>query len=125
MRQKLFSWLSKTVVKHNVAVLIICALITLVMIGAAGRIKMKTQFSDMMPAGIPQIDAFEQIVEDYESISTIMIAVESKNANTDLMKKAGEEIVSSLNDLVRIKPQKDQKLSLGQRIAVLKGEFPV
>jgi predicted RND superfamily exporter protein len=125
MRQKLFLWLSKTVVKHNVAVLIICAIITIAMMGAAGRIKMKTQFSDMMPEGIPQIEEFEQIVEDYESISTIMIAVESDAANTDVMKQAAEEIVSSLKDIVKIKPAKDQKLSIGQRIAVLTGDFPV
>ena len=38
---------------------------------------MKTQFADMMPQGIPQVEEFKQIVEDYASTSTIMIIVES------------------------------------------------
>ncbi|MBF0430071.1 MAG: MMPL family transporter [Fibrobacteria bacterium] len=125
MRSKIYKWLAYVITKRNKTVLTVCALFTIAMIVASGRLTMKTSYSDMMPKNIPQIEEFERIIEDYSSANTVMIAVESKEKNVALMKKSAEEIAGRLKNISRVKPAEDQKLSFKQNIDLMFKEHPV
>lgn len=125
MRLKLFRWLASAVTRHNGKVLLCCIVLTIAMIVASGRLKMRTQFEDMMPQDIPQVVEFQNIIDDYTSTTPITIAIESKTKDVALMKTCAEDISKRLEKLVRIKPKEDQKLNLKQRWAIMSKQFPV
>jgi len=124
MRQKIFKWLAGLVTGHPGKVLIFCVFMTIVMIVASTRLSMKTQFADMLPEEIPQIKEFMEIVEDYGSESTVMITIESKTKNTKKMKACAEELAARLENINLPKPADESKLTIGQKIALARGQYP-
>ncbi len=125
LRNRFYRRLAVLVTKHNGTVLAVCALLTAVLVVSSGRLAMKTSISDMMPQGIPQVEEFEEIIEDFASASTIMIAIDSEERDVEAMKACAEEIAAKLKNLRRIKPSENNRLSLGQKFALLGGEHPV
>lgn len=125
LRNRLFRRLAALVTKRNRSVLAVCAVLTVVMIILSGRLAMRTSISDMLPGGIPQVEEFEEIIEDYASASTIMIAIDSEAKDVESMKACAEEIVAKLKNLRRIKHSEDSGLNLRRKFAVLAGEYPV
>ena len=125
MRRKVYMWLAGIVTKHNGKVLLFCIAMTLAMLIATGRLRMKTQFEDMMPQDIPQVVEFQKIIDDYTSTSPIMIAVESKDKNSDLMKECAEDIAKRFENLIWVKPAKDQKYTFKQMWQLFKKKHPV
>jgi predicted RND superfamily exporter protein len=101
MRERLYQWLARMVTTHPGKMLIFCAVFTLAMIIAAGRLQMKTQIADMLPEEIPQIKEFIEIIEDYSSESSVMITIESKDKNTDRMKECAEDLAARLKNISR------------------------
>jgi hypothetical protein len=95
------------------------------MIIASGRLRMRTQFEDMMPQDIPQVVEFQNIIDDYTSTTPITIAIESKSKDVALMKKCADDISKRLEKLVRIKPKEGQKLNLRQQWGIMTNKFPV
>ncbi len=124
-RKKMFSWLAKTVTARNKSVLVFCAVITVAMVIASGRMGMRTQISDMLPADIPLIEEFNKIIDDFSSASTIIITVENENKNVDLMKKSVEDIAGRLKNIVKIAPKEGQSLGIIKKAKMLMGEFPL
>lgn len=125
MRNTLFAFLTRIITRRPGTILLVCAFLTVIMFFTAFRITMKTQISDMMPKGIPMVQEFQDIIKDFESASSIMIAVESKEKDVALMKQCADDIADKLKSIKRIKPAEGQKLSIIQKIALLSGKFPV
>lgn len=125
MRRKVYKWLAKVVTQHNSKVLLFCVVMTIAMLLATGRLRMKTQFEDMMPQDIPQVVEFRKIIDDYTSTSPIMIAIESKEKNIDLMKECAEDIAQRFKKLIWVKPSKGQKYNAKQIWQLFNKEHPV
>jgi len=124
MRDAIFRILTKVVTRRPGLVLIICALVTIGMIGAAGRLSMKTQIADMMPEDIPQIQEFMGIIDDYQSASPMMIVVESEKKDVKHMKEVAEQIVNSLSSVKRIRPSDSVRVPFMQQVAMWFGKMP-
>ena len=125
MREKLFAWLANIVSKRPGTVLLACALITALMVVSAMRTTMKTQIADMMPKDIPMAQEFKAIIDEFESASSVMIAVESKDKDIKQMKSCAEEIADRLKSIVKYNPAEGQKLSIMQNARILFGQYPV
>ncbi|MBD3393553.1 MAG: MMPL family transporter, partial [Chitinivibrionales bacterium] len=125
MRDRFFTWLAGIVSRRPGTVLLVCALITLAMLAASLRISMKTQIADMMPKNQPMAQEFEKIIEEFESASNIMIAIESEDKNTDRMKACAEVVADRLASIRKVQPAEGQDLSLVQSAKVLFGMHPV
>ncbi|MBN1307724.1 MAG: MMPL family transporter [Chitinispirillaceae bacterium] len=125
MREQFFALLTRIVTRRPGRVLLVCALITVAMFCAMFRISMKTQISDMMPRDIPMVEEFKDIIDDYESASSIMIVVESKESDLKLMKRCAEDIAERLKSVKRLKPRDGRHLSIMQKLGILSGKFPV
>ncbi|MCX7725275.1 MAG: MMPL family transporter [Chitinispirillaceae bacterium] len=125
MREKFFRFLAYIVTIHNRKILICGILLTLFFIAVSGRLTFKTRIADMMPQGIPQIEEFLKIAEEYKSDFTVMITIESDKRDLKEMKNCAEELVPKLENIVLYKPKKEEKLSILQKIEILRGKFPV
>lgn len=124
MRTKLYTWLAGVVTRRPGAILIGCAVLTVVLLAASGRLGMKTQFADMLPEDIPQIKEFLEIVEDYGSESTVMITVESTDKNVKAMRACADDLAGRLERISLPKPVDGSKLSIGHKFALARGRFP-
>ncbi len=71
MRQKIFQKLAHIITTKSGYFILFSVFCTLFALGASSRLKMKTEFSDMMPKDIPQIEEFNHIMDEYTSISAI------------------------------------------------------
>ena len=125
MRRKFYRWLADIVCKRSGTVLLVCAIITVFMVVSAMRTTLKTQIADMMPKDVPMAQEFKAIIDEFESASSVMIAVESKDKDKKQMKACAEEIANRLKSVVRYKPAEGQKLSILQNVRVLFGQYPV
>jgi hypothetical protein len=125
MRTKFFAWLAGIINKRPGTVLIVCACITIAMLVSSGRITMKTQIADMMPKHLPMAQEFKAIIDEFESASSVMIAVESKEKDMKRMKACADEIAARLRSIKTYKPAEGQKLSVMQNVKVLFGRYPV
>ena len=127
MRQKLFNKLAHLIYNHYGKVLIASFILTLIAIALSSRLTMKTQFVDMLPQHIPQVKEFKSLLDEYNSASTIMIAVENKDtaSGTQLMEKCVEEIADKLSTLTLTTPIEAQDLTFTQNMALMSGETNV
>ncbi|MBN1602920.1 MAG: outer membrane lipoprotein-sorting protein [Chitinispirillaceae bacterium] len=123
-REKFLDVLSGVVVNHPGKILTGCAILTVVMLAATSRLSMKTQFAEMMPRDIPQVNEYLEIIEDYSSDATVMITIENTGKDTKLMQKAADDLASRLQKIYRLKPADNARLSLKHKIALLKGKHP-
>lgn len=124
MRTRLYRWLAGLVTRHPGKVLIGCAVMTVLLLAASGRLGMKTQFADMLPEDIPQIKEFLEIVEDYGSESTVMITVESRDKDVKAMRACADDLAGRLEKISLPKPVDESKLSIGHKVALARGRFP-
>ncbi|KMQ50459.1 hopanoid biosynthesis associated RND transporter [Chitinispirillum alkaliphilum] len=124
LRERFFESLAALLTNHSGKVLVGCLLLTIAMIAAATRLGFKTQIADMMPADIPMIQEYLEIIEDYSSDATVMITIESEDKNTNRMHEVAEDLASRLESVYLVKPSEGVKLSFGQRIALMNGKFP-
>ncbi len=125
MRQKLFDLLVKVIVHRPGTVLLLCLLLTILMLPGMGRIRMKTDIVDMLPKGYPQVESLTRIYDDFGAGGTETVTIESKTADTDLMKKCAEDVAARLEMLHFLKPKPDQELTREQKKALGKKEHPV
>ena len=124
LRERFFRKLAKIVTRHNGKLLVTCLVFTVIMIVAAGRLGIKTQFAEMMPQDIPQIKEYMDIIEDYSSDVTVMITIESEDRDIAQMRTAADELAGRLSQISIEKPAEGAKLNLGQRIALMRGKRP-
>lgn len=124
MRERLFDFLAKAVVRKTGMVLFFCILVTIIFIPGILRIKMKTDFVDMLPGTIPQVEEMNRIKEHFGTAANEIITIESNDAATDLMKKCAEDVAERLKNLYVFLPKEGQQLSFQQKMAVSKGETP-
>ncbi|MFP4520698.1 MAG: efflux RND transporter permease subunit [Fibrobacterota bacterium] len=125
MRQKIFRKIGDLVTSRPGGILVFSFILTILMVLAAARISFKTQIADMMPEELPQVNELMEIIEDYQSESTVMITVESEKKDIEAMKKCADELSGKLKKIRRIKPANPEKLSLIQKINSAKGVFPL
>lgn len=104
--------------------LMFCVLLTLLSAFFASRLGIRTQLAEMVPRDIPQVKEYFDITEGYSSDAAVMITLESADKNIRLMQEAAEEIAAQLENIVLVRPSKNAKLTLKQRHALFKGEFP-
>jgi predicted RND superfamily exporter protein len=101
MRKIIFEKIGHIVAGHSGKLLLISLLLTIVMVVAAGRLKMKTQISDMLPGGIEQVEEFEKVMDEFSSTASIMITISDESG------KSMEEIKKVANILSEeVKPLK-------------------
>lgn len=124
-RDTIFKTLGNLITRRKGSVLAVGIIITVLMIVASGRIRMRTQIADMMPEGIPQIVAYQDIVDEYQSATSVMIVIESEKHDKRAMIACAKEMEQKLRSIKKYIPVEDQKLSIGQRLALLKGVYPV
>ncbi len=125
MRKRLFDLLVKAVVHRTGTVLLLCALITIVMIPGMRRVRIETDILKTFPEGYPQVKEIKTIAEDFGSTGSGMVTIESKTADTELMKKCAEDMAKRLEKLYILKPKPDQKLTFKQKRAVKKGNTSI
>ncbi|MBN1758923.1 MAG: MMPL family transporter [Chitinispirillaceae bacterium] len=125
MRERFFRFLARLVTKHNKKVLLFCLFLTVVLVAVSGRLTMKTQIADMMPKGIPQIEEYMDIIDEYKSVMTVMLTIESDTKDVTAMKTCAEDLVSRLENITLYKPSHPEKMGLGQKIALMQGKYPI
>ncbi|MDA3838410.1 MAG: MMPL family transporter [Candidatus Delongbacteria bacterium] len=125
MREKLYKFLTKIITKHNNKVLWTVFLITLAMIYFTTQIGIKNRIADMMPDNVPEIESFNNIIEDFTSDAIIMISINSDSKDTDRMIECADTISKDMAVIEHILPKPDQDLSLGQKWKMSNDIFPV
>lgn len=124
MRHKIFQWLANLIVNHNGKMLILSALLTLIMLGAASNLKMKTRISDMLPDGIAQVEEYEKVITDFTSSSTIMITVsDEKGKNKKRMAELAEDLADSIRPQIYLTPSKEATSAEKFSFALEKGNY--
>ena len=121
MRKKIFDFLVKVVVHRTGTILLLCALITIVMILGASRVRIETDIVKMLPDGYPQVEELKTIAEDFGSTGSGIMTIESKAADTELIKKCAEDMAGRIENMYILLPKPDQKLTFKQKRAVKKG----
>ncbi len=125
MRNKLYNILTNIVTKHTSKVLIGAFIFTLIMFYGASQVKMRNQFSDMMPQDIPQIQSFNNLIKEFTSDAVVMLTIESKSKDVKRMKECADGIKDILKYIPQYTVIENQDLSFFQKINILSGKFPV
>jgi len=108
MRHKIFKWLSDSVYMHSGKVIIGSFVVTILMLIAASNLKMKTELSEMLPDGIPQIDQYNAAVDQFTSTSTIMITVSNESGEArEQLAQFATELADSIKNIIYVKPTAD------------------
>lgn len=124
LRKNFFRLLSFLVTNYPGKILICCTIMTFAMLAASSRLGMKTQIAEMMPADIPLVNEYLDIIEDYSSDGTVMITIEDTSKNMKLMQKAADDLASRLQKIVNIKPAQNVRLNFKNKIALMQGKRP-
>ncbi|MGL1935644.1 MAG: MMPL family transporter [Fibrobacterales bacterium] len=125
MRYTIYKKLSALIAQHPGKIILSGMVITIISIILMSQIQMKTNFADMMPDNIPQIKEYKQLIDNYASASTIMIAIESPEKNETLMKSALLEMVGKWQTVPYVKRDSEQELTFRQNWALASGETDV
>lgn len=125
MRSKLYKFLTKLAVKHTGKVLIGAFIFTMLMFYGAFQIKIRNQFSDMMPQDIPQIQSFNNLIKEFTSDAVVMLTIESKDKDLKRMKECADGISEILKYIPEYRVKEGQDLSLFQQLEITSGKFPV
>jgi len=125
MRAKIFKLLGRLVGNHPGKIISLVLAFTLFFIWASGKISMRNQFSDMMPPGIPQVDEYKHIANNFASASSITVVVEDLEKDQKLMKRCAEVIADKSMLLIHHKPKEGQELTFKQKLLVGMGKYPV
>ncbi len=125
LRDRFFRLLAILTTRHNRRVLIGCIAATVVFVLVSGRLTMKTQLTDMLPKGMPQIEEFVKIVDEYKSAMTVMLTIESKSKDVEAMKQCAEDLSSRLEKIFMYKPRNPEAMGIGRKIAYWCGKFPI
>ncbi len=125
MRDKFYNKLATLIARHPGKIIITGFFITVISIILMSQIQMKTNFADMMPENIPQIKEYKQLIDNYASASTIMIAIESEEKNEAEMKRALLQMVDKLQHVPYIKRNPDQELTYMQNWKLAQGRTDV
>ncbi len=108
MRHKIFKLLSDLVYFHSGKVLIVSAIVTLLMMFASTNLKLRTELSDMLPEGIPQVEQYNSAVDQFTSTSTIMITVGNESGFArEEMALFATELADSIENIVYARPNDD------------------
>ncbi len=124
LRQKLFRLLAGLTTNRPGTVLVVCAALTFILLIAAGRLGMRTQFAEMMPQDIPAVKEYMDIIDDYSSDATVMITLENPSKDMNLLCSAADDLAARLNGITLIRPTDGTSLSFSQKMAVSKGKIP-
>ncbi len=76
IQKHLFRWITRLAAHHTWAVLIGCAIITLVAIGLASTLDLKTNFKDTLGPNDPLSRQEEYLEQNFPAVTTIMLAIE-------------------------------------------------
>jgi uncharacterized protein len=125
LRDAMYTRLARLVTNRPGTILIVCAVLTLGLLAGATRLGMKTQIAEMLPRNLPQIDEYMSIIEDYRSAENIMITLEGQDRDVERMKRCADDLAVRLKAITLHRPRNHQDLSLMQRFAIARGDFPV
>jgi len=81
MREGLIKKLADLAVNKTRTILILSGLMTLVLGGMSGMMKMTPKWSDMLPAGDRRTIEFDRILEEFQSASSIVVVVQGEEAD--------------------------------------------
>jgi predicted RND superfamily exporter protein len=98
---KIFDRLTHLICLHYKKVLLVAFVMLLVSGFFASRIKIQVQFSDMLPAEIPQVAEFNRIITDFHSASAIFVGIEGEDEKE--LVQAAEELVPILAGLKNVR----------------------
>lgn len=76
MRERLIKRLADLAVNRTRLILILMTVITLVLGGLSGLMKMTPKWSDMLPKGDPRTLEFDRILEEFQSASSIIVVAQ-------------------------------------------------
>ena len=76
MREKLFLALADFIHRRYIAILIVALIVTAAAFHSASKLRIKTQFKDMLPQGTVMVQEFNKILDDYEAASSVIVGVE-------------------------------------------------
>jgi len=80
MRDKILSKLAKLHANHPWRMLIIVTAITIICIILASQIQISPKWSDMLPKGDKRTAEFDRILDEFVSVSSIVIVVQGEEA---------------------------------------------
>ena len=79
MRERFFEALADFVYRRYWIILIAAAVVTAGAFYSASQLKIKSQFKDMLPQDIVLVQEFNEILDDYEAASSVIVGVEGED----------------------------------------------
>ena len=78
MREKLLKKLAEWHAVHPWRMLLIVSLITLILAGFAGQLKMTMRTSDLLPEGDPKVLQFNEIIDEFSTATNLIVVVQGE-----------------------------------------------
>jgi predicted RND superfamily exporter protein len=78
MREKIFSSMARYHVEHPWRMIALVTVFTAIFLGLASTLKMTMRWSDLLPAGDPRTVAFNKILAEFSTASSIVVVVQGQ-----------------------------------------------
>ncbi len=108
MKERILNQLALLAERKPRTMFIVAIIITLVCGGLAGKLELKMNFKDLMPQFDPTVKEYDNIVENYNAASNIIIGAQGKEEE---LKKFTEELAPKIKNLKGYVNRVDYKLN--------------
>ncbi|MFC1726742.1 hypothetical protein ACFL4T_14055 [candidate division KSB1 bacterium] len=122
MREKLLKKLADWHTYYPWRMLLVCVLITIIMGGLAGQLKLSMQTSDLLPEGDSKVVQFNKIVDEFATASNLTVVVQG---NEGRIKEFADEIaphILELRDTSQNESNKEEIDNIQKRIEELRSK---
>ncbi len=110
MRERFLQYLAQVSAHHPYRILLLSMLVTLLALASAEQLKLSMHFKDLMPAEHPLVIEFQNILDDYQSASMIIVAAKGEEKQ---LKRFVEELAPKIEALDQYVQRVDYKIPDG------------
>jgi len=119
MREKILSALATAQSRYPGRMLIVILLITLILMGLAGRLTVSTRMSDLLPEKDPRVVEFNKILDEFVTATNLVIVVQGEE---EKIKNFADNIVPRILALTHSADNEEIREEIGKLEAKLRGE---
>ncbi len=97
MRERILKILARLQADHPWRMLLVALFITVILGGFASRLSVTMRTQDLLPEGDPRVDAFNQIIDEFSSATSLFIVVQGEE---DRIKSFADDLAPRILELV-------------------------
>jgi len=120
MRDKILLKLAAWHVTHPVKMLTVVVVLTVILSVLAGKLNINMQMRDLLPSGDPKVDQFNQIIDEFETATSIIVVVQGEEKQIKAFADELAPRVIEVVDTTRNKKNQSEILKIKAEITALK-----